>query len=178
MPPDLVDRAAAIHFQLGFAAWVAEAAERHGDLMTPYALEFARWSGRTADGAGLLEKHELEAKLYLPLGALLERFDALICPTVGTSGLIAGDDYVGHGTVVDGREIEFYFETMLTPVFNILSRCPVLNIPSGVAGNGVPTGAQVVARTFDDVTAFRVGAAAEQVRPWADRRPALERAPA
>ena len=178
MPPDVVDRAAAIHFHLGFGAWVAEAANEHGDLMTPYALEFARWSERTADGMTLLEKHEIEAQLYLPLGALLERFDALICPTVGTAGLIAGDDYVGHGTVVDGREVEFYFETMLTPVFNILSRCPVLNVPSGASSNGVPTGAQIVGRTFDDLTAFRVGAAAEQVRPWTERRPALETASA
>jgi amidase/aspartyl-tRNA(Asn)/glutamyl-tRNA(Gln) amidotransferase subunit A len=178
MPPDVVDRAAAIHFHLGFGAWVAEAAEKYGDVMTPYALEFARWSERTADGMTLLEKHEIEAQLYLPLGALLERFDALICPTVGTAGLIAGDDYVGHGTVVDGREVSFYFETMLTPVFNILSRCPVLNVPSGVSSNGVPTGAQIVGRTFDDLTAFRVGAAAEQVRPWAERRPALEPASA
>jgi amidase/aspartyl-tRNA(Asn)/glutamyl-tRNA(Gln) amidotransferase subunit A len=178
MPPDAVDRAAAIHFHLGFGAWVAEAAEEHGDLMTPYALEFARWSARTANGGSLLEKHEIEARLYLPLGALLERFDALICPTVGTTGLVAGDDYVGHGTVVDGRQIDFYFQTMLTPVFNVLSRCPVLNVPSGVAANGVPTGAQIVGRTFEDQTPFRIGAAAEHVRPWSQRRPALQSAAA
>ncbi len=178
MPPDLVERAAAIHFHLGFGAWVAEAAAEHAEQMTAYALEFARWSKRIADGGTLLEKHEIEAQLYRPLGALLERVDALICPTVGTAGLIAGDDYVGHGTVVDGREIDFYFSTMLTPVFNMFSRCPVLNVPSGVAANGVPTGVQIVGRTYDDVTAFRVGAAAERARPWADRRPGLVPAPA
>jgi Asp-tRNA(Asn)/Glu-tRNA(Gln) amidotransferase A subunit family amidase len=40
----------------------------------------------------------------------------------------------------------------------------------------VPTGIQVVARTYDDVTAFRVGAALELLRPWLDhpdRQPAI-----
>ena len=67
---------------------------------------------------------------------------------------------------------------MLTPVFNIMSRCPVLNVPSGFADNGVPTGLQIAGRTYDDVTAFRVGAALERERPWFDvdaRRPTLVR---
>jgi Asp-tRNA(Asn)/Glu-tRNA(Gln) amidotransferase A subunit family amidase len=37
----------------------------------------------------------------------------------------------------------------------------------------VPTGIQIVARPFDDVTAFRIGAALEQVRPWPRTAPAL-----
>jgi Asp-tRNA(Asn)/Glu-tRNA(Gln) amidotransferase A subunit family amidase len=49
-------------------------------------------------------------------------------------------------------------------------------VPSGFADNGVPTGIQIVGRTYDDETVFRVGAALEQVQPWFDapeRRPAL-----
>jgi amidase len=47
-----------------------------------------------------------------------------------------------------------------------MSRCPVLNVPSGFADNGVPTGVQIAARTYDDAMAFRVGAAIEAARPW------------
>ena len=90
--------------------------------------------------------------LYAPVGALLETYDALLCPTVGTRGLVAGDDYVGHGLEVGGRQLERYFDAALTPVFNIMSRCPVLNVPSGFADNGVPTGLQIAGRTYDDVT--------------------------
>ena len=49
----------------------------------------------------------------------------------------------------------------LTPPFNIASRCPVLAVPTGVADNGVPTGAQIVGRTYEDVTPFRLGLAYE-----------------
>jgi len=62
-----------------------------------------------------------------------------------------------------------YIFAALTPVFNIASRHPVLNVPSGRASNGIPTGVQVVARTYDDVTTFQVGAAAErELGLWSD----------
>jgi len=41
---------------------------------------------------------------------------------------------------------------------------------------GSPTGIQIVARPYDDVTAFRVAKALEQRQPWMDnaaRRPVL-----
>lgn len=129
-------------------------------------------------GAGTLwQKLELESALYAPVGAALERYDALICATNGTRGLAAADGYVGHGLTVDGHGYRSYFESILTPVFNLFSRCPVLNVPSGFADNGVPTGIQIVGRSYDDLTPFRIGAACERARPWLDhsarRRPDL-----
>ena len=53
--------------------------------------------------------------------------------------------------------------------FNVIGRVPVLAVPSGIAPNGVPTGVQIVGRTFDDATVFRVGAALEQeLGLWTD----------
>jgi Asp-tRNA(Asn)/Glu-tRNA(Gln) amidotransferase A subunit family amidase len=124
------------------------------------------WSLGAIERTSFLEGLELEARIYEPLGKLLERYDALVCPTVGTRGLIAGDDYVDHGLEVGGVALERYLDVLMTPPFNIASRCPVLAVPSGFADNGVPTGVQIVGRTYDDVTAFRVGAALELVRPW------------
>jgi Asp-tRNA(Asn)/Glu-tRNA(Gln) amidotransferase A subunit family amidase len=80
-------------------------------------------------------------------------------------GFVAGDDYVDHGLEVGGVDLEYYFEALTTPVFNISSRCPVLVVPSGLADNGVPTGIQIVGRTYDDVSVFRAAAAYERIRP-------------
>jgi amidase len=49
---------------------------------------------------------------------------------------------------------------MTTP-FNTMSRCPVLAVPSGHAANGVPTGIQIVGRTYCDADVFRAGVAYE-----------------
>jgi Asp-tRNA(Asn)/Glu-tRNA(Gln) amidotransferase A subunit family amidase len=176
LPHDDVMLASAIHFGQIFTAFIDDIAAEHGELLTPYAFEIARWTGELVDGHTVLEGLELETRIHVAVGALLEDYDALVCPTAGTRGLVAGDDYVGHGLAVDGRELPFYFSGFLTVPFNIASRCPVLAVPSGFADNGVPTGIQIVGRTYDDETVFRVGAALEAVRPWLDapeRRPAL-----
>jgi amidase len=172
----LTNRLTSIHFNLIFAAAVDAEIEAHGDLMTDYALEFPRSMKAQADGAGLLEEFTLEAQVYEPIGALLEDFDVLVCPTLGARGLVAGDSYIGHGLRVGDTEVGNYFDTIMTAPFNVMSRCPVLAVPSGLADNGVPTGIQIVGRTYDDETVFRVGAALERVQPWftdAAWRPAL-----
>jgi amidase len=173
-----VRRAAAIHFHLGFGEWIGGEVAAHPDTATAYAADFARRIAAFAEGGTLMEKQTLEAELYAPVGALLEQYDALICPTLGTRGLIAGDDYTDTVLTVDGVELDFYFDAGLTPVFNIMSRCPVLNVPSGFADNGVPTGVQIAAKTYDDLTTFRVGAAIEAARPWPLVAPAPASAPA
>ena len=177
VPNELVMRCAAIHFCLGFGAWIASEAAAHPDEVTAYAAAFEREMTEDAGDGALLEKLEIEARLYTPVGALLDSYDALLCPTVGMRGLVAGDDYVGHGLEVGGRAVDRYFHAALTPIFNIMSRLPVLNVPSGFADNGVPTGLQIAGRSYDDLTTFRIGAALERARPWLDapaRRPVIE----
>ena len=171
-----INRAASVHFAAMFGDWITTEAEAAPDLVTAYAARFGEWSKRTAGEMPMMAGMEIEAAIWHELATAFERFDAFITPTVGTRGLIAGDDYVGHGLEVGGEQLEFYFRAIMTPLFNIASRCPVLNVPSGYSDNAVPTGLQIVGRTYDDITAFRVGAALERQRPWFDveeRRPTL-----
>jgi Asp-tRNA(Asn)/Glu-tRNA(Gln) amidotransferase A subunit family amidase len=180
LPRAEVIRAAAIHFQLGFAADIARVAAEHSDLMNDYALRIGQWSAELAGDGSQLEKHELEGRLYRRLGELFERYDALICATCGTRGLVAGESYVDTPLEVGGMVLDDYFQSLLTVVFNLFSRCPVLAVPSGFADNGVPTGIQIAGRTYDDLTPFRIGAACERARPWLDvpeRRPLLGKVP-
>jgi Asp-tRNA(Asn)/Glu-tRNA(Gln) amidotransferase A subunit family amidase len=172
----VINRLSSIHFALIFGAAAEHEATAHRELLNDYALEFADASRRSAKDAGLLEEVMLQQQISEPIGALFEDFDALICPTVTSRGLEAGDSYVGHGLTIGDTEVRHYLFSMMTLPFNVLSRCPVLAVPSGFAGNGVPTGIQIVGRTYDDETVFRIGAALEHVQPWfdvPDRRPSL-----
>jgi amidase len=54
-----------------------------------------------------------------------------------------------------------------------LSQVPVISLPSGFGSSGVPTGVQIVGRTYDDISVFRAAAAFEQARPWRQHRPAV-----
>ena len=174
VPRDDVMLATAIHFRAMFTDWIAGMAREHADEVCAYAVEIARWCDEVAGECSYADGLELEARLYAPVGALLEDYDALICPTAGTRGLDADDDYVGHGLDVGGETVPYYFAALLTPVFNVMSRLPVLAVPSGFADNGVPTGVQIAGRSYDDVTVFRVGAALERERPWSDRPATIE----
>ncbi len=104
------------------------------------------------------------------LRVVLERFDALLCPTMSqTARPVAEDDSMWYEDRGDG----LYHGLDMTSVFNFTSQCPVLSVPAGWSSEGLPIGLQIVARRYRDDEALRVGAALERVRPWADRRPPL-----
>jgi aspartyl-tRNA(Asn)/glutamyl-tRNA(Gln) amidotransferase subunit A len=104
---------------------------------------------------------ELEGELWAPLGRIFEQADAVVCPTMATEGFVAGNAYLEGPFAVGDGEVGHHILMAMTLPFNLFSRCPVVAVPSGRAANGVPTGVQVVGRTYDDVTAFRVAAAVE-----------------
>ena len=87
-------------------------ASRPGDVLrgARSAPRWPRW--RTARRCSTAST--LEAELYAPVGALLEEYAALVCPTTGTRGLVAGEDYLDGGTE----------NSMLMLPFNVMSRCP------------------------------------------------------
>ncbi len=109
-----------------FGDWIGRGgrrARRPDDA--PTRSSSARWA-QAAGGGGIACSRGWRSRreLYAPVGALLERYDALICPTVGTRGLVAGDDYVDHGLEVGGEQLDFYFESILTPLFNVAQPLP------------------------------------------------------
>lgn len=171
---DMIRQAALAHFGGIMGPDAAKAVAESPDLVNNYIHAFVEKT--TGGDISFLDGLHIEAKIYAELGALLERFDAMICPTTAIPALRADDDYTESKVVVDGVELDWYLDMALTLPFNICSRVPVLAVPSGFASNGVPTGVQIVGKTYDDEMVFRVGAALEAVRPWAytaGRRPAL-----
>jgi Asp-tRNA(Asn)/Glu-tRNA(Gln) amidotransferase A subunit family amidase len=57
--------------------------------------------------------------------------------------------------------------------FNLVSQCPVIAVPTGFAASGIPTGMQIVGRTFDDLSVFRAAFAYEKARSWRETRPTI-----
>jgi len=171
---ELIEQAARIHFGMIFGPSIREIYDQHAAELTSYARRFAAESDAISKDdfvAGL----ELEGRIYAPLGALLEDFDALVCPTFAVPALPAEYD-VDHELAVNGQPCANWMDVMMTLPFNIASRCPVLSVPSGRSRDGVPTGLSIVGKTYDDITAFRIAAAHEERFPWfdlAERRPAL-----
>jgi aspartyl-tRNA(Asn)/glutamyl-tRNA(Gln) amidotransferase subunit A len=155
---DRVWQAARAHFGAIFGAGLREIEAEFGDVLNDYTRAFvATMDPELTFYKGLVE----ETALWDPLGRMFEDIEVLLCPTIATTGLEAGRAYVGESLAIDGRDVPHHIMAMMTLPFNLFSRCPVLAMPSGLAGNGVPTGVQVVGRTYEDISVFRVGAAIE-----------------
>ena len=125
-----------------------------------YIRHFAA-AGLCMTGEQYLAADVTTGRMYDSLAEVMSRYDALICPTMGAIGAVAEGERDSMAVLRNDA---------LTYPFNLLSRHPVLSVPSGIASNGIPTGVQVVGRTFDETTVFRIGAAVE-AGVWQGKRP-------
>lgn len=149
------------HFGAIFATWVARMLAEHRNEMTDYAVHFgerAMQSKKEDFLAGL----EYEVEMYRSFGALMQKYRILLCPTLPLPAVEAGESYVHRKLIIDNKPQESLLHWLTTACFNILSRCPVMSMPSGLASNGVPTGLSIVGRTYDDVGVMRAAAAYER----------------
>ena len=154
---DTVDRAA-MHWYgaMHFGRQPLWASAEHSSLLTDYALAAAEMAARTTPDE-IARSWDVQHDMYQTIGAILEDNDILVCPTLAIGAVRVDHDPVGKGFVVDGRIVDPEYGWVLTHPFNMLHNCPVISVPSGRDRHGVPTGIQIVGRTFDDATV--IGAA-------------------
>jgi aspartyl-tRNA(Asn)/glutamyl-tRNA(Gln) amidotransferase subunit A len=155
---DAIWRAAQAHFAAIMGSGIGDEVRRSGEQLCDYTVAFAATMRSELD---YYHGMEAEDALWRPLGELFDRYDALLCPTMAVDGFVAGEPYLAAGIDIGDGHVDQHIKGAMTLPFNIFSRCPVLSVPSGLAANGVPTGVQVVGRTYDDITAFRVASALE-----------------
>jgi Asp-tRNA(Asn)/Glu-tRNA(Gln) amidotransferase A subunit family amidase len=159
-----------------FGASLSRLLDKHAGKMTTYARHFAR-SGQKSKAADFVWTLDVVNRMYATLGPLLEKHNVFICPTNALPAVPADFDQSKGEIKINRKPVDPYLGWVMTTPFNMLSRCPVLSLPSGRARNGVPTGIQIVGRTYCDGDVFRAGMAYEKANgQWfadAARRPKL-----
>jgi Asp-tRNA(Asn)/Glu-tRNA(Gln) amidotransferase A subunit family amidase len=153
--------AAKVHLGHLFGNLIAGEVDRHPDLVMGYTRQLAE-IGRRTRAEDFLEALATVGRMYATLGPLLETHELLVCPTTALPAVAADFDPSVDALRIDGTSVDPILGWVMTHPFNMLSRCPVLSVPSGRAANGVPTGIQLVGRTYDDVAVFRAAAAYER----------------
>ncbi|MFC3088033.1 amidase [Tabrizicola soli] len=169
-----VYHAAATHHATLFGAWLADYLDRE-DQLTTYAADFAKRS-LSVTTRDYLASLGVEGGIYAQFGPMMEGYDLFLCPTLAIPAVAA--EFQMHDPLrINGVDIDPYLGWTMAWPFNMLSRCPVLALPSGHAESGVPTGIQLVGKTYDDAAVFRAGLAFEAaVGGWyqsCKTRPAL-----
>ena len=152
---------------LGYAATgstlVKCLASNNQNLLTPYARYYAEQSKQITRSQAY-EAEMIAGRVYSNLNAIFEDYNIFVCPTVANTGVAADFDHSKDNVIINGKAVDANLGWVMTYPFNILSRCPVLAIPSGQATNEVPTGIQIVGPTYEDTIVFQAAAAYETVR--------------
>lgn len=168
-----VNHLADAHFGDHGALDIARLARR-SDALTDYSRAFAARTTAAAAAYRPQDRNRAAATMYRDVAVLFEQFDAIICPTVGITGLLAGETYLDHLPVVDGAPLESLSDINLTRPFNVLNRLPAISVPSGaVSSAGLPLGVQIVARPYDTRTVLDVARRVERVVGRVDHASAM-----
>ncbi|WP_050929776.1 amidase [Aestuariivita boseongensis] len=158
-PPEILDACMDYLTHL-FGGALSTELDEHGDLMTSYCRDFAE-KAMGSSAQTFVASLEVAGQAYLKLGPLLEEYDCLICPTNALPAVPAVFDPSKDTVRVAGKEVRPELGWVMTTPFNMMSRCPVISVPSGFAGNAVPTGLQIVAPTYRDEIAMQAAMAFE-----------------
>jgi aspartyl-tRNA(Asn)/glutamyl-tRNA(Gln) amidotransferase subunit A len=100
-------------------------------------------------------------RMMAEMEPLYARFDAFVTAGMGEAPLIA-----------DYRSVSFWQKASVLTAWNVTSQ-PVLMLPNGFGGHGLPLGMQILGRPFGEETILRVGHAYERATEWHTRRPNL-----
>jgi amidase len=115
----------------------------------------------------------VRGEMYKTLGPILEAYHVLVCPTLALPAVKHDHDASDANFTIDGVKVPASIGWYMTMPFNLVGQCPVIAVPTGFAASGIPTGMQIVGKTFDDLSVFRAAAAYETSHPWRGKRPAI-----
>jgi Asp-tRNA(Asn)/Glu-tRNA(Gln) amidotransferase A subunit family amidase len=157
------------HWCVYLASFFGDKLPQYRTKMDPNVVQIIE-TGLAMNAVAFKRIEFLRTEMWQKLGPVLSRCQALLCPTMARTAPPVGGRDSAYDRV---DEAGLYHGLDMTSLFNFVSQCPALSVPAGFADNGLPVGLQIVARRFEDVTAFTIGKALEEARPWAQRRPPL-----
>jgi aspartyl-tRNA(Asn)/glutamyl-tRNA(Gln) amidotransferase subunit A len=160
------------HWEAMFAAAVGDLLPRWQYEMDPFARGLLH-RGMNHLAVREMQTAHVRTEMYQALGPILEEYDVLLCPTLAVPSVPAEHRNDDPDFRINGKRVDAYVQWLMTYPFNLVSQCPVATVPTGFATSGVPTGMQIVGRSFDDLRVFRAAAAFEGARPWSGTAPTL-----
>lgn len=134
--------------------------DEHSEDMTTYCRAMAE-RALSSSAQIFFRSLEVAGDTYLKFGPMMEKYDVLICPTTGVANVPADHDVSISPFEIEGLPVRPELGWVLTTPFNMLSRCPVLSVPSGFGASSVPTGIQIVGPAYRDENVFRAAMAYE-----------------
>jgi aspartyl-tRNA(Asn)/glutamyl-tRNA(Gln) amidotransferase subunit A len=146
----------------------AEALAIHEEMITERLDEYGEvLRGRIALGGMIravdyIQAQRRRTELTREMEQVLGDYDLLL-----TTGLL-----VPQAALAAKQVFPYFTFPMIDVPFNLTGH-PAISVCAGFFGDGMPIGAQIAGRYFDEATVLRAAHAYEAATPWRDRRPDL-----
>lgn len=159
LPADMLEAARA-HLNTIFGTYIDGPYREDASQLTEYACDWARQAQATR-GADFYRSLLVAGDMYNHFGPLFERYRLFVCPTNAIAAVPADFDQSRDSLAINGKPVDPVLGWFMTVPFNMMSRCPVISIPSGRNDAGVPTGVQLVGASYRDRDVFQAALALE-----------------
>ncbi|MBV8912025.1 MAG: Asp-tRNA(Asn)/Glu-tRNA(Gln) amidotransferase subunit GatA [Acetobacteraceae bacterium] len=116
-----------------------------------------------------LRAQKIRALILRDFTDVFREVDALLTPTAPSAAFAQGENM--------DDPVKMYLNDVFTVPAN-MAGVPGISVPAGLDGQGLPLGLQVLARPFDEETAFAVAAALERAAGFTDMPPLRAGVPA
>jgi len=118
--------------------------------------------GRALTPAAIGRAERLRGEVYLRAVEFFAEFDLLICPA---AQVVPFDARLEYPQAIAGEPVGDYLSWMRAAYWITMTGCPALSLPSGYTAEGLPVGAQLVARPRADRALLGIAAALEGALP-------------
>jgi Asp-tRNA(Asn)/Glu-tRNA(Gln) amidotransferase A subunit family amidase len=160
------------HWEGLFASVAGHHLPRWQYEMDPYVREMLH-RGMNHSFVRVKQAEFVRAEMYKKLSPVLQKNQILLCPTTAVPSVKLWHRCDDETFKINNKPVDAMIQWCLTYPFNLLSQCPVASVPSGFASSGIPTGLQIVGRTYDDVSVLQAAKAYEEANPWTGKTPSL-----
>jgi amidase len=144
-------------------------ASQNRDLLTPYVKDFLETYGDKVGPQYAVQAAELllRCQLQVQEKVFTKGFNAIVMPTMLTP-YVKADWFSSSETAtvtINNKQVQSRMGFFTTWMWNLLGRYPVVNVPTGMTKENIPLGMQIIANTFDDLTAFQLANAYARSAP-------------
>jgi amidase len=115
--------------------------------------------GLALTAADIVPAMRVRHRIFHNVAQFFERYDLLVCPTVAVPPFPVEQRFP---TEIAGEKLTTYIDWMFLTFVLTLTSCPVISLPCGVTGDGLPVGLQLVGRPHGDAELLGFARVAEQ----------------
>ena len=159
--PDLSEAAAAFDVPraLLFAILLGEELPQARDILKPELV----WNierGLALDGDDVRKAVAAQGRIFQLAADFMSDYDLLICPAASVLPFPVEERYVGYR---DGLPPSEYYHWLSIAAAVSVTTLPVITLPCGRTGTGLPVGLQLIGRPHGELSLFSLASHIEQV---------------